>query len=811
MDKRLALAMLAALLLAVVAGTLLIGPAAAPRADGRSEAAVPAVAPANAATATAPADAPAGGGTQRDAVTPAEETVDPDAATATLAVHVTFADGTAAPDVGLYVQFASPDRWGPVASRVSNANGDVETPVPAGPLRLTSDRGGSQDVTVAPRERKQVAFVLEAGVEVEGIVRDADQRAAGDAAIWLTTFASPWCSGRVVAHSAADGTFRVRAVPKDQSLGALAPGHAPSALVDLDLLDTKTSPVHVELVLGGAGAELSGRVADTRGKAVADAMVAVGDSSRRHNMRTSGSTIEQWGPRVVRTDRDGNYRCEGLAPGHTAVEVWAEPFPFWHGACDLVAGAATTLDVELQDGVVVHGTVSGEDGKPLAGAVVRGFPAAVPATFLQFGQYDYESTFGYRSAVADATGRYRLLRLLPGEQHLYASAGANPDRRRRGMETRPWAETVLAGAPGADLEWNPKVEPGPTIAGVVRHHDGVPMANVFVNLGDPAGRARQAMTTDQQGRFRFVHLQNHGYDLSVQYWSAPKDTKPLEARDVWPDRGEVVLEAPFDSPKKAVPGSVRGVVVDAGHRLGSSGALAVTLALDDRSWRTNPTLDGNAFTFDDVEPGRHQIVVMSGEDPILSSEWFDLQPAEKKDLGVLQTEPGGALRLHLQRTPGTEQVALTAWVTQEGAMHGRKVDLGTDSERTVDNLTAGKYRLGIYANGATPVEGHATVAAGSVADLTLRLTAAVVRELAIEYPAEATLRRAWVRDASGASVVDHAASHGYAIPRPFTWKPQLPLGQFTLIAEFEGGRSAEVAFAMATLAVDQPAVRLVVP
>jgi protocatechuate 3,4-dioxygenase beta subunit len=564
-------------------------------------------------------------------------------------------------------------------------------------------------------------------------------------------------------------------------------------------------------VLSGDGAELSGRVADARGKAVADAMVAVGEAGRFFAMRTGGSMIEHWGPRVVRTDRDGNYRCSSLAPGHTAVEVWADPFPFWRGACDLVAGAPARLDVELPDGVVVHGTVTGEDGRPLAGAMVRGFPIAVPDTFLQFGQYDYDSTFGSRAVAADAAGRYRLLRLAPGEQHLYASAGADPDRRRRGMEARPWAETVLTGAPGADLEWNPKVEPGPTIAGVVRHRDGVPMPNVFVNASHPASGARQAMTTDQQGRFRFVHLQNRGYDLSVQYWSAPKDTPPLEARDVWPDRGEVVLEAPFDSPKKAVPGSVRGIVVDAGHRLANPGALAVTLALDDRSWRTNVKLDGNAFTFDDVEPGRHQIVVMSGEDPILASEWFDLQAAEQKDLGALQTEPGGALRLRLQRTPGTEQVALTAWITQEGVMHGRKVELGTDSERTVDNLTAGKYRFGAYATGASSVEGHATVAAGGVADLTLRLVAAVARELVVEYPAEATLRRVRVRDASGAFVADHEATHGYAIPRPFTWKHQLPLGEFTLLAEFEGGRSAEVAFAMTTLAADQPAVRLVVP
>src|SRR5262249_41874827 len=147
-------------------------------------------------------------------------------------------------------------------------------------------------------------------------------------------------------------------------------------------------------------------------------------------------------------------------------------------------------------------------------------------------------------------------------------------------------------------------------------------------------------------------------------------------------------------------------------------------ALDDRSWRTNAKLEGNAFTFDDVEPGRHRVIAMSGEDPILASEWFDLQPAEQKDLGVLQTEPGGALQLHVQRTPGTEHVALTVWITQEGVMHGRKVELGTDSERTVDNLTAGKHRLYAYAPGIAKVEHRFPVVAGSARELTLRLVAA---------------------------------------------------------------------------------------
>ena len=47
--------------------------------------------------------------------------------------------------------------------------------------------------------------------------------------------------------------------------------------------------------------------------------------------------------------------------------------------------------------------------------------------------------------------------------------------------------------------------------------------------------------------------------------------------------------------------------------------------------------------------------------------------------------------------------------------------------------------------------------------------------------------------------------------RPYSIKVQLPLGRFTLAAETEGGASAEVAFAMTSLAVDQLAASLVVP
>jgi hypothetical protein len=291
------------------------------------------------------------------------------------------------------------------------------------------------------------------------------------------------------------------------------------------------------------------------------------------------------------------------------------------------------------------------------------------------------------------------------------------------------------------------------------------MPGLFVTALDAAANKTQAVTTDKAGRFRFGNLEQKPYDLSVQFWKTPPGAPALGKRDVWPGRGEVELVASFDAPKKLAPGSVRGRVEDAGRRLATPASLKVLLVTDNRSWRTNAKLDGAAFAFADVEPGGPlKVVVMSGDDPILAGEAFELAPAEAKDLGTLVTQPGGSLRVRLERGAGAEGLEPTLYLLQAGCMHGRKVLPGKAREVLVENLTPGVHSLTLYGTGVTRTKEEVTIGAGVEATATLRLRPAVQREILVEYPAGQALQRIHVEEAGGAVFFDYRPSTPVARP-----------------------------------------------
>lgn len=717
-----------------------------------------------------------------------------------LLVDVVWADGV--PAVGVQVHVGARDGVRrPLAMATTDDQGQVRTRVAIGTVAVTADRQSDPvegEVTAGALCRLQVK--LEAGIDATGYVRDARGAAVAGASVWMTSYQAPWCAMAVVATSDASGRFQVRAVGPQQSLGATAPGFAPSALVDLERVDRKQTPVNIELQLGYGGGSVTGRVTDADGKPVAGAIVAIGSSDRLVDMGVDGRMVENWAPRQVRSDGDGVYRSEGLLPGPQPVEVWAAASPFWHGTVTVVAGETAKLDIALAKGAVVHGVVTGEDGAPLGAAVVRAFPKPIDESFLMMGQYDYVSTFGYPSATADANGRYRLPGVAVGEVQLYAGP---MHKQLRWGEVVPWAHATVTIAAGVTVEWSPKVDNGPTIRGVVRYRDGAPMPDSFVNLVRPGEKNSNSVVTDKQGRFRFIKLPARGHDISVQVWDPPQGAPPIEARDVWPDRGELELVASYDAPKQLAKGAVKGRVVDSGGRGPNAAALRVVLVSEERSWNGEQLRDDGAFVFADIAPGNKRILVLNGEEPILIGEPFELQPAETKDLGVLTTMPGGKLRLVIEREAGTESAAPTLHLRPDGSLLARKVEIGTANELLIDNLCLGEHTFSAWQEGLVFLRGTFHIDAASMATCTIRLQRAVPREVVVEYDAGQRLTKVEVLDQRGA--VAWAVADVRMLERPVKLKPNLPLGSFTLRAHTAAG-VAEVPFTLTSYEPGQPPV-----
>ncbi len=733
--------------------------------------------------------------------------------TATLVVRAFWPDGGAASGVGIHLRRAGGSGlpYHGIARVVTDASGVARfEDVPPGTGEVNADRrayDNTLEVEVAPGEETTVRFELAAGVAVEGIVRDRSGAAVPGASVWLTTGHADWMGGQTIATTDAGGRFHLRDVPREQSLGAFAAGFGPSALVDLEALDAESQPLRVELELTAEGGSLRGIVTGPDGEPIAGATVSAGAYAESSWGMTSGALrTERWTPRTATTDGRGAYAMHGLPPGELPLRVRAPGLPIWKDEVEIRAGATARVDVALVASVTVEGTVRDVEGEPVEGAVVRAFDADVPRHFLQFGQYDHDEVFGYPATTTDGDGRYRLDAIPAGDVHLYA----NPHRDPRGYHTGGLmrAERVLRAEPGDRLFWDPVLSEGRVIEGTVTYRDGHPMPWHFVSARNDETGVAQSIKTDENGGFRFVNMDDAPHVLGVQLWDPPEDARPVEARDVWPDRGRVELVASFDKPVELALGTVRGVIDDAGERAENPDLLAPVLESDKNFFRVYVERDGPSFVFPDVKPGRYKPVVLVGDNPVFAGEWFELAPGANVDLGVLETEPGGSVLIRVARDKLTESAEPRMFLRQDGVMNSRSVEVGSAAEVLVDNLNAGTYTVGAHGDGMLMVYTEVTVKAGEQAELVLELTPAVRRRIEITWPENEALGglSATVVDAYGEEPYVFSETNVSFLTRPYFREPQLPVGSYTVTAESESGLRGTARFEVLDLKPDQPVV-----
>jgi hypothetical protein len=370
-------------------------------------------------------------------------------------------------------------------------------------------------------------------------------------------------------------------------------------------------------------------------------------------------------------------------------------------------------------------------------------------------------------------------------------------------------EEVLEAASGARLVWDAVLEDGPTIAGSVVYADGEPMQDTFVSIEDEGG-VRQAMPTDEQGRFRFLRVPVAPHRLRVQLLDQPADSLPLEQLQVWPDKGELLLTADYAKPAEGQDGSVHGYVDDAGKRRLEGRAFSVVLIRDHPPGATMTVeVVESAFSMPETSPGRYRPVLLAGEDPVFHGEWFELAPGERRDLGTLVTVPPGSVHLRAVRDDSTAGAEPSVRFVLDGSPQERVVRPGVAADQRVDNLTPGVHRVHLHGQGLAGEVSSVEVRADSVAELEVRLRAGVLREFEIDLPSDALHGLVHVRavDAQGKVLADFEENPA-RIGRPYRRKLSLPLGPVTLTAETNSGLAGRVDFEMTSLAEDQPPVRL---
>lgn len=390
--------------------------------------------------------------------------------------RVTSDGGRAVPyaSIALVDRNASRRRWSGELTGMSDARGEYA---------VLGVRPGEYDIRVSapgyapPSDKAETHVVM--GSKLGEVAKDLSLRRGGTLEGTVTAPDGTALQGARVTLAPADGST-ARELVRDLSCVSAANGsfRLPGVPPDVEILVqaahdgwVQAVPVRARVGPGAVrkitlrlreGATLTGRVSDVRGAGIEDARVrwASVDGVSERELRTSFEADAHLGARVVRTDNDGRFRIEGLAPGKLLLKVEMEGYAaYYRRDLDITAeGTPPALAIELESTMTIRGRVtSAEGGTPIAQAFVyareRGAGDGAPV--------DPGRVQAVVSAETDAQGRYVLENVPAGVHEVVVwfadgHIGAAQDHRRDSVKRKD----VEGGATGVNFVLDPVPPPG---------------------------------------------------------------------------------------------------------------------------------------------------------------------------------------------------------------------------------------------------------------------------------------------------------------------------------------------------------------
>jgi RNA polymerase sigma-70 factor (ECF subfamily) len=686
-----------------------------------------------------------------------------------LLVRVVWADdGMPAPDVGLILRPENDPRGARAVQFLrSDEKGELRlASLAPGRVRIEADRGGSVTADVVAGVETEVRFELAAGVTVEGTVSDGGGAPLAGAEVLLVADAHDWLATRVVARTAANGAYRIRAVQPELSVSARAEGFVAALLEPLRGASGSgaSGSVHLDFVLAQPGTGLRGIVLDPEGRPVADALVAVGDPSgyAEKDREVEGLYREARGMRVERSGADGRFFAAGVPQGFgIAVAVQADGYPI---AVANVPGdnrATSFVEIRLAPPSVLSGVVRTAAGEPAPN---------VHLTTIVCDGAD-EVPFALPAATSDGEGRYRL-ELLPRRSLVRLEPA-----RGHGVSTL----LELALAPG-ETSRDLVLAADEILRGRVEAPPGTSFDGWFVKVYSElaAGPLRRA-SIGADGRFEIPSCDHAPYRLDL--YAAP-NRQILRREHVAPG-AELVLVTP-------ALGSIRGEFVDEAGLL-SAGARP-SLFVSSREYVTEPPtrLDEGRFAFEGLAPERYRFAITLG-DQVVCVRTVDLAPGADVDLGRIESAPPGSLVLAFDPYPSG---GMGGTVVDASGSHVASVEV-LDGRLGVAALPPGDWRLDLRIDGCAPVLAPFTVRPGERTELTLVPVPGVERSLAFRLEPEAwNVLTVELRDAHGALVLAQRVQRSFAPvagagPSVLV---NLAVGTYALAAETDTGLALRTTF-----------------
>lgn len=486
---------------------------------------------------------------------------------------------------------------------------------------------------------------LEAAARLAGRVVDPSERPVSEAQVRIE--GGPG-GAEPQAVTGPAGQFVLEGLRAGETL-SLRVSRAGYAAVNLDPI-TVPAEEPVTVVLRPA-ARVSGTVVDEDGSPVSGVSLLLTRDSRVLGAATSDSV--------------GRFAVEGVEPATLALTAMAPGFlPSVQSDLDVPQGGELAdLEVILERGAVLAGTVTAPSGEPAPRARITVSGGGAPGSF---------AGLGLSQAAADEDGHYRLEGVAEGERSVRVEWNGLPPAAR--------SVEVRAGTNRLDVQ----LEGGAAVSGRVVTSGGEPVEGAELRLAplQEAGGAPPSATSAPDGSFRFAAVSPGRYRLQGArpgYAGPPRDVEvagePVSDLELRLDRGG------------ALSGRLHGLLPAELFQV----EVRATSPLSPRDQVSRPGPDG-AWRLDDLGPGVWSVVAQIQGTSRAARASVVIEPGKE---AVLDLELGRGFILSGQVHRDGEPMSQAVVILQEGTSTGGTGLTGPDGRFRIEGLAGGAYSIHI--------------------------------------------------------------------------------------------------------------------